>query len=149
MDCGLFLSKTRRFSFYCCYCLCFTISISENTKYSCIYASLYPTASFLFLLSLYSEYGTMTLLWLLVIVASTDIGAYFVGKSIGKTKFCETSPNKTIEGVIGGVIFAVLLGTLFSTNGITFVNALIISAIVSIVSIFGDLFESYLKEKLE
>ena len=108
---------------------------------------LYPTASFLFLLSLYSEYGTMTLLWLLVIVASTDIGAYFVGKSIGKTKFCETSPNKTIEGVIGGVIFAVLLGTLFSTNGITFVNALIISAIVSIVSIFGDLFESYLKRE--
>jgi phosphatidate cytidylyltransferase len=108
---------------------------------------LYPTASFLFLLSLYSGYGTMTLLWLLVIVASTDIGAYFVGKSIGKTKFCETSPNKTIEGVIGGVVFAVLLGTLFSTNGISFVNALIISAIVSIVSIFGDLFESYLKRE--
>ena len=75
------------------------------------------------------------------------LGAYFVGKSIGKTKFCETSPNKTIEGVIGGVIFAVLLGTLFSTNGISFVNALIISAIVSIVSIFGDLFESYLKRE--
>ena len=89
----------------------------------------------------------MTLLWLLVIVASTDIGAYFVGKSIGKTKFCETSPNKTIEGVIGGVVFAVLLGTLFSTNGISFVNALIISAIVSIASIFGDLFESYLKRE--
>ena len=110
---------------------------------------LYPTASFLFLLSLYSEYGTMTLLWLLVIVASTDIGAYFVGKSIGKTKFCETSPNKTIEGVIGGVVFAVILGTLFSTNGISFVNALIISAIVSITSIFGDLFESYLKREAD
>lgn len=108
---------------------------------------LYPTASFLFLLALYSEYGTMTLLWLLVIVASTDIGAYFVGKSIGKTKFCETSPNKTIEGVIGGVVFAVILGTLFSTNGISFVNALIISGIVSITSIFGDLFESYLKRE--
>ncbi len=108
---------------------------------------LYPTASFLFLLALYSEYGTMTLLWLLVIVASTDIGAYFVGKSVGKTKFCETSPNKTIEGVIGGVVFAVILGTLFSTNGISFVNALIISGIVSITSIFGDLFESYLKRE--
>ncbi|MDD4330660.1 MAG: phosphatidate cytidylyltransferase, partial [Aliarcobacter sp.] len=98
---------------------------------------LYPTASFLFLLSLYSEYGTMTLLWLLIIVASTDIGAYFVGKSIGKTKFCETSPNKTIEGVIGGVVFAVIFGTLFSINEISFVNALIISGIVSITSIFG------------
>ena len=110
---------------------------------------LYPTASFLFLLSLYSEYGSMTLLWLLVIVASTDIGAYFVGKSIGKTKFCETSPNKTIEGVVGGVVFAVILGTLFSTNGISFVNALIISAVVSIASVFGDLFESYLKREAD
>ena len=110
---------------------------------------LYPTASFLFLLSLYSEYGSMTLLWLLVIVASTDIGAYFVGKSVGKTKFCETSPNKTMEGVIGGVVFAVILGTLFSTNGIRFVNALIISAVVSISSVFGDLFESYLKREAD
>ena len=110
---------------------------------------LYPTASFLFLLSLYSEYGSMTLLWLLVIVASTDIGAYFVGKSVGKTKFCETSPNKTIEGVIGGVVFAVILGTLFSTNGISFVNALMISAVVSIASVFGDLFESYLKREAD
>jgi phosphatidate cytidylyltransferase len=91
----------------------------------------------------------MTLLWLLVIVASTDIGAYFVGKSVGKTKFCETSPNKTIEGVIGGVVFAVILGTLFSTNGISFVNALIISAVVSISSVFGDLFESYLKREAD
>ncbi len=108
---------------------------------------LYPTASFLFLLSLYSEYGTMTLLWLLVIVASTDIGAYFVGKSVGKTKFCETSPNKTIEGLVGGLFLAIILGPLFSTNGISFVNALIISGVVSIASVFGDLFESYLKRE--
>lgn len=108
---------------------------------------LYPTASFLFLLSLYSEYGVLTILWLIVIVASTDIGAYFVGKSVGKTKFCETSPNKTLEGVIGGVVFAVILGTLFSTDGINIINAIIISAIVSFASVFGDLFESYLKRE--
>ena len=99
---------------------------------------LYPTASFLFLLTLYSEYGVNTLLWLLIIVASTDIGAYFVGKGFGKTQFCETSPNKTIEGVIGGVLFAVVLGTIFSTDGINIVSAIVISSIVSFVSIFGD-----------
>ena len=110
---------------------------------------LYPTASFLFLLSLYSEYGTDTLLWLLVVVASTDIGAYFVGKSFGKTKFCETSPNKTIEGLIGGLFFAVILGPLFVTNGVSFVNALIISGVVSLASVFGDLFESYLKREAD
>ncbi|MGE0051767.1 MAG: phosphatidate cytidylyltransferase [Arcobacter sp.] len=108
---------------------------------------LYPTASFLFLLTLYSEYGVMTLLWLLVIVASTDIGAYFVGRTFGKTKFCETSPNKTVEGVIGGIAFAVVLGALSSINEISIIGAIIVSAIVSFASVFGDLFESYLKRE--
>ena len=108
---------------------------------------LYPTASFLFLLTLYSEYGVMTLFWLLIIVASTDIGAYFVGKSLGKTLFSETSPNKTIEGVIGGVVLAVILGTIFLPEGLNIVSAIIISSIVSFASIFGDLFESYLKRE--
>ena len=110
---------------------------------------LYPTASFLFLLTLYSEFGVMTLLWLLVIVASTDIGAYFVGRTFGKTKFCETSPNKTIEGVIGGVTFALILGTVFAINEINIVGAIIVSAIVSFTSVFGDLFESYLKREAD
>lgn len=108
---------------------------------------LYPTASFIFLLTLYSEFGVMVLLWLLVIVASTDIGAYYVGRTFGKTKFCETSPNKTIEGVIGGVVFAVVLGSLSSINEINIFEAIIVSAIVSLVSVFGDLFESYLKRE--
>ncbi len=79
----------------------------------------------------------------------TASGAYFVGKSFGKTKFCETSPNKTIEGLIGGLFFAVVLGPLFVTNGISFVNALIISGVVSLASVFGDLFESYLKREAD
>lgn len=108
---------------------------------------LYPTASFLFLLSLYSEYGVMTLLWLLVIVAGADTGAYFVGKSIGKTQFCETSPNKTIEGVLGGVVTAGILGTYFAHDGLHFVTAIVVSLIVAFASVFGDLFESYLKRE--
>ncbi len=110
---------------------------------------LYPVASFLFLLSLYSQFGMMSLLWLLVVVAGTDIGAYYSGKSFGKTKFCETSPNKTIEGVIGGVAAASILGVIFSLEGIGFFSALIISILVSLSSVFGDLFESYLKREAE
>ncbi len=108
---------------------------------------LYPTASFLFLLSLYSEYGVMTLLWLLVIVAGADTGAYFVGKSIGKTQFCETSPNKTIEGVVGGVVTAGILGTIFAHDNLSLIMAIVISVIVAFASVFGDLFESYLKRE--
>jgi len=108
---------------------------------------LYPTASFLFLFSLYIEYGVMSLLWLLVIVAGADIGAYFVGRSMGKTKFCETSPNKTIEGVIGGLLVATILGTIFSIDNLSTFGAIVISLIVALSSVFGDLFESYLKRE--
>jgi len=107
----------------------------------------YPLASFLFLLSLYISFGMGALLWLVAIVAGADIGAYFVGKSIGSTKFCETSPNKTLEGVAGGIIVATILGIIFSINEISFFGAMIISAIVAISSVFGDLFESYLKRE--
>lgn len=110
---------------------------------------LYPTASFLFLLTLYIEYGVMSLLWLLVIVAGADIGAYFVGRSIGKTKFCETSPNKTIEGVIGGLIVATIFGVIFAIDNISIFGAIVISLIVALASVFGDLFESYLKREAE
>ncbi|MCT7614392.1 phosphatidate cytidylyltransferase [Aliarcobacter butzleri] len=108
---------------------------------------LYPTASFIFLMTLYSEYGVKVLLWLFVIVAATDIGAYFVGRSFGKTKFCETSPNKTLEGVFGGMVFAIILGILTSISEVGIIGAIIVSAIVSLSSVFGDLYESYLKRE--
>ncbi|MFW2554992.1 phosphatidate cytidylyltransferase [Aliarcobacter butzleri] len=108
---------------------------------------LYPTASFIFLMTLYSEYGVKVLLWLFLIVAATDIGAYFVGKSFGKTKFCETSPNKTLEGVFGGMAFAIILGTLTSISEVGIIGAIIVSAVVSLSSVFGDLYESYLKRE--
>ena len=88
-----------------------------------------------------------TLLWLLVVVSGTDIGAYFVGKSIGKTSFCKTSPNKTLEGVAGGIVTAAILGLLFSPDNIGFFISFIISLFVASASVFGDLFESYLKRE--
>jgi phosphatidate cytidylyltransferase len=106
---------------------------------------LYPIVSFLFLLILYKEFGILSMLWLLVVVAGADIGAYFTGKSIGKTQFCATSPNKTIEGVVGGLVFASVLGAIFSTT--TFFTGLVISFLVAIASVYGDLFESYLKRE--
>lgn len=109
---------------------------------------LYPLASFLFLLALYSTYGMSSLLWLLVVVAGADVGAYFVGKSYGETQFCETSPNKTLEGVVGGVVTAAILGVIFSPD-YGFWTTLFISLIVAVASVFGDLFESYLKREAD
>ena len=106
---------------------------------------LYPTAGTLFMFTMYQEYGVISLLWLIVVVALTDIGAYAVGKSIGKTPFCETSPNKTMEGVVGGISVATLGGMFFGLPIVDLGVAFIISFMVAVSSIFGDLYESSLK----
>jgi len=123
------------------------LAYTKNLNKQLFLPLMYPMASFLFLLSLYSSFKMEALLWLLVVVAGTDIGAYFVGKSIGKTKFCQTSPNKTMEGIFGGIITAAILGVAFAPESFGFMMAFIISFIVAVASIFGDLFESYLKRE--
>jgi len=108
---------------------------------------IYPTAGMLFILTMYQEYGALSLLWLLVVVAATDIGAYAVGKSIGKTPFSETSPNKTMEGVAGGIAVATVAGMFVGLSLVDLGVSLVISFMVAASSIFGDLFESLLKRE--
>ena len=121
------------------------IAYNKELEWKSFLPFLYPTAGMLFILTMYQEYGVMSLFWLLSVVAMTDVGAYAVGKSIGKTPFCETSPNKTMEGVVGGIAVATLSGMLVGLFVADFMVSLLISAFVAISSIFGDLFESSLK----
>lgn len=125
------------------------LAYTQNVEFKLFLPFIYPSAGFLFMLALYNEYSMLSLLWLLVVVALTDTGAYFVGKSIGKTRFCETSPNKTLEGVVGGVLIASVIGLFIGVSIVDIEKALLISAFVSLSSIFGDLFESYLKRKAD
>lgn len=112
---------------------------------------LYPTISTLALLSIYANpQGDWLLLTLLLTVAATDMGAYFGGRSYGKRKLASSiSPNKTIEGAATGLVFGVVFGTLSFLFTMPPSEALskgiLISFIVSLFSIFGDLFESYIK----
>lgn len=112
-------------------------------------AFLYPTMGMLFMLGLYQEYGMVSLFWLLGVVALADVGAYFTGKHLGKTKFCPTSPNKTLEGVVGGISFATILGMFIGSELVSLEKAALISFLVAMASVFGDLFESYLKRRAE
>ena len=108
---------------------------------------LYPVSGLLFFLILYQDFGIMAMLWLFVTVAVTDTGAYFVGKALGKTKFSDTSPNKTLEGVFGGIVIASILGTVMGMNLVTFGTAFLVTFVTAVSSIFGDLFESYIKRE--
>ena len=121
------------------------VAFNKELTWNNFFPFIYPTAGMLFIFTMYQEYGVMAMLWLLVVVAMTDVGAYAVGKSIGKTPFCETSPNKTMEGVVGGIVVATLSGMFVGLSIVDLGIAFIISFMVATSSIFGDLFESSLK----
>lgn len=121
------------------------VAFNRNIPWRDFLPFLYPTAGMLFILTMYQEYGVLALLWLLVIVALTDVGAYAVGKSIGKMPFSETSPNKTVEGVVGGVGIATFGGMFVGLSIVDLSVAFSISLAVALSSIFGDLYESSLK----
>ncbi len=95
---------------------------------------------------------------LLAFVASwaTDIFAYFVGSKLGKHKLCPNiSPKKSVEGAIGGVVGAVVFNVLllFAFNkfffseesAISYFAVVILSVVLSVVSMFGDLAASTIK----
>ena len=51
------------------------------------------------------------LFWVFIVTWATDIGAYFAGRAIGRRKLAPAiSPNKTVEGLFGGIAAATLLG---------------------------------------
>ena len=119
----------------------------KEVNYKALAPFFYPSISMLFLFSLYKEFGMSSLVWLVVIVAMTDTSAYFVGKGMGKTPFSPTSPNKTWEGVIGGILIATIAGGIVGSLTYNFTIAVLTSLLVSSASIWGDLFESYLKRE--
>ena len=121
------------------------IAYNKNLQWKYFLPFIYPTAGMLFIFTMYKEYDIISLIWLLVVVAMTDVGAYTVGKSIGKTRFCETSPNKTMEGVVGGIAVATLSGMFLGLTIVDFWISFLISFFVATASVFGDLFESSLK----
>ena len=121
------------------------IAYNKDLQWKTFLPFIYPTAGMLFVLGLYESYGVSSLLWLLTVVAMTDVGAYVFGKSFGKTQFCETSPNKTLEGVFGGIAVATISGMFIGLLLTNIATAFVISLLVATSSIFGDLYESHLK----
>ena len=95
--------------------------------------------------------GHRWLLTALAVVWAADTGAYFVGRKLGRHKLSpRVSPNKTIEGLAGGVVagMAVGMAAAFWLAGATAAQlpAVALVALVAVLfSVIGDLFESLLK----
>ena len=95
------------------------------------------------------------LLGMVVMVAAADIGAYFVGKRIGKNRLAPSlSPNKTWEGVLGGFAACLLVGILLiwllhsyliTLSNVQILILVLLSLVVMLFDVIGDLLESMLK----
>ncbi len=107
------------------------------------------------------EISNLTLILCMAVVWIADSFAYFGGKRFGKHKLAiNISPGKTIEGAITALISLVIYSLLINyfgllkifgnfgdsnENYIYYIFLVIFSIYIGIMSIFGDLFESYLK----
>ena len=93
------------------------------------------------------------LLILFVLVFGFDTGSYIIGNIIGKTRISPTiSPKKTWEGLIGGYIFALLgfIVIIFERSyTVTWLQLVLLTLIICLFSLIGDLFESWLKRRAQ
>ena len=92
--------------------------------------------------------GFDLLIWVFLVVWSTDIGAYFAGRAIGGPKLAPSiSPNKTIAGLVGGVISAAVVAGAWVYLVRLPPSLLWLSVLFAVAAQLGDLFESGLKRK--
>lgn len=130
----------------CCY------EVFKNVKQKLISIFLYILIIF-FILSLVNIRGDsytnyIYLVWIIFIVWISDVAGYLVGKLVGGPKLSIYSPNKTLSGSVGSIFFSqfsffVLLFFLNNFN-LNF-KIIFLQLILSIISILGDIFFSYVK----
>lgn len=110
-------------------------------------ASLVPVAVALGRLRLEPGQGAWVLLFALLVIMAADVGAYFAGHRFGRIKLAPSvSPGKTWEGVIGGLLFSLIIaivGARLLGWPVAVVAPLAVGA--AAFSVVGDLMESLMK----
>lgn len=95
------------------------------------------------------ERGSLDLLvWVFIVTWSTDIGAYFAGRRFGRRKLAPAvSPNKTVEGLYGGIAAATLFGGAWAIARHLSLPLLALAPVLAVAAQSGDLFESGMKRR--
>lgn len=98
----------------------------------------------------YLEDGAIWVAYLITMIKVGDAGAYFIGTTYGTRKLVERiSPNKSVEGAIGGFICSILSSLCFKIflPHIPFVHLFVLGIVLSIIGQMGDLVESLIKRE--
>ena len=108
-----------------------------------------------------NAWGMAALVSLVFVAKLSDVGAYTCGRLLGRTKLAPLlSPNKTIEGAVGGVVFAAVAAFVFfyvlvplivgADAGVTaWWGCLVYAVVIAVAGIIGDLSESLLKRDMQ
>jgi phosphatidate cytidylyltransferase len=120
-----------------------------------MFSMVYLGFMFGFLLALRREHSAWWIVGVVVVTKSCDSGAYFTGRTIGRHKLIPwLSPGKTWEGLIGGIVFAALVGLLTAwasrwlpdeADHVAPALGLLLGVVFALVGQFGDLTMSLLK----
>lgn len=107
-----------------------------------------------------SGWGLFLVVGVIAITKFSDAGAYFTGRALGRTKLCPAvSPGKTVEGLVGGMLSAVLIAWLLFGNiapllfGSGAVRAhplgcIVLGVLLTLAGVCGDLLESIFKREM-
>ena len=132
-----------------------------NFKHTCVVLTVSVVISFFFSTAVFlrakEPYGLYLLFYLFTSAWMTDVGAYTVGSLMGRHKLCPlVSPKKTVEGAVGGVLFAVLgifLCTLFFRliTGVQYNYFIVLPVALgaAVTAEIGDLIASIIKRTFE
>ncbi len=112
--------------------------------------AIVPAWAALVLIHASEPHGNRWLLTALTLVWAADSGAYFAGRAFGKHKLApRISPNKTLEGVLGGLVAGMatagVFGWIAGVQMSQFGWLMLVAAVAVLASVLGDLFESLLK----
>jgi phosphatidate cytidylyltransferase len=100
------------------------------------------------LISLRSGAGTPAIVWIVLVVVTSDVMGYFAGRILGGPKFWPAiSPKKTWSGTAAGWLGAAIVGFGFWALGYASAGILLLSPLVAFAGQMGDIAESWIKRR--
>ncbi len=147
------------------------ISILALIEFNSLFKKIYKNENFLHLISIilsltyllffsliiwnyifpFENAQKISIIFLLLICVSSDVGGYIFGKTLGGKKFTKISPNKTYSGILGSFMFSIIVGSFFYFKFDEFLilnqNFVIFIFVISLISQLGDLSISYIKRR--
>ncbi|ENH96556.1 phosphatidate cytidylyltransferase [Gracilibacillus halophilus YIM-C55.5] len=155
----LFTNRLEILMFFVLLLLAYTVLVKnkftfEDTGYL-ILSSLYIGLGFYYFMQTrgFQEDGLVYIFYAILVILSTDTGAYFCGRAFGKRKLWpQISPKKTVEGAVGGILLACLVAVIFQQFYTVHSSVWILLVVTIFASIFaqvGDLVESAIKRHFD